>query len=583
MIEASGHLDFNHFRSPLTGFPGEVLGEVRAERFVTRGTVFSGAKFGFHLANERFYLRNLRLDHKTGVAFLNLKYEPGNGGQTLQYETEIKLDPLVFRPFFDERGRKIIDSWNFGETSSIYIAAVGQGETWKFATWKNRGVIDLRQFRLNGVDFLELETDYESDGNTQWFRNISLARREGKIVAEVAENDRVARTWDLKGVVSTVDPVEGARAFNAKLSKALEKYRHQSPPTLRLAGRLDGRRNEEVGDQPRHNDLTVSFSGGGDAQYDFLGKTLTLTDPAGEVRISGSRVHLTRLTAAVFGGTVDMRYDVENVRIPDSPFQMHAALRHMPLERVMRHYVEKDDIIGSVDLDLDLSGRVGQIATFQGGGNARISDGYLFAIPLLGPLGALLPGADRTNNGGPGNIAKEASATFRIENGILSTRDLEALTRAFRVKAAGTVSLIDQSVDLEAVVNTRGELSSTVLTPVSELLTYSCTGTVREPVWKPKHISNLAKVPATLISELTNIPVEGLKKLGQIGQELFALPERVLNPPASPPPASETSPPETAAPASPAHERRFPWGGRGRTGENGTSPAPRKWFPLLPN
>lgn len=588
-IEAGGHLDFNLLRAPFRGFPGEIIGEVRAERFVTRGTVFSGAKFGFSLAGERFYLRNLRLDHKTGVAFLNLKYEPGKGDQTIQYQTEIKLDPLVFRPFFDERGRRIIDSWNFSETSSIYIAAVGQGETWKFTSWKNRGVIDLRQFRLNGVDFLELETDYESDGTTQWFRNVSLVRPEGKIVAELAQNDRAARTWDVKGVVSTVDLVEGARAFNPKLSKSLEKYRHASPPTIRLAGRLDGRRNEEVGDQPRRNDLTVSFSGGGDAQYDFLGKTLTLSDPSGEVRISGSRVHLTRLTASVFGGSIELRYDVEDVRSPEPPFQMHATVRGVPLERVTRHYGEKGDITGAVDLDLDLSGKVGRIDTFQGGGNARIADGYLFAIPVLGPLGALLPVQNGNGNGGNGrgNIAKEASATFRVENGVIATRDLEALTRAFRVKAAGSISLVDQSVDLEAVVNTRGELSSTVLTPVSELLTYSCTGTIREPVWKPKHISNLGQVPATLISELTNIPVEGLKKLGQIGQELFTLPERALNLPGNGgerqnggnPAAGNADP----VPRNPARERRFPWGGRTGNGEKESSPAPRRLFSPAPD
>jgi hypothetical protein len=600
-IEATGHLDFDLFPTPVRGFPGELIGEVRAERFVTRGTVFSGAKFGFSLAGERFYLRNLRLDHKTGVAFLNLKYEPGKGDQTIQYQTEIKLDPLVFRPFFDERGRKIIDSWNFGEASSIYIAAVGQGETWKFTSWKNRGVIDLRQFRLNGVDFLELETDYESDGINQWFRNVSLARPEGKIVAEVAQNDRAARTWDVKGVVSTVDLVEGARAFNPKLSKALEKYRHSSPPTIRLAGRLDGRRNEEVGDQPRRNELTVSFSGGGDAQYDFLGKTLTLSDPVGEVVISGSRVHLTRLTASVFGGRIDLRYDVPNVRTPEPPFQMQATVRGVPLERVTRHYGEKGDITGSVDLDLDLSGKVGRIDSFQGGGKARISEGYLFAIPVLGPLGALLPGqnGNASNGSGRGNIAKEASATFRLENGVITSRDLEALTRSFCVKAAGSVSLVDQSVDLEAVVNTRGELSSTVLTPVSELLTYSCTGTIREPVWKPKHISNLGKVPATLISELTNIPVEGLKKLGQIGQELFTLPERALNLPGGSGGSGGTAAnaaPEasgsgngngngntngTPAANTPPRERRFPWGGRPATGETGASPAPRRLFPRL--
>lgn len=586
-IEASGHLELDAMRRGGNGFPGEVMGEVRAERFVTRGTVFSGLNFGFSLAAERFYLRNLRLDHKTGVAFLNLKYEPGKGGETVQYQTEIKLDPLVFRPFFDERGRKFIDAWNFSETSSIYIAAVGNGEDWKFSSWNNRGVIDLRQFRLNGVEFLELETDYESDGGTQWFRNVSLVREEGRIVAELAENNRRERSWEVRGVVSTVDIVEGAKAFNPKLSKALEKYRHESPPTIRLAGRLDGRRNEEVGDEPRRNQLAISFTGGGDARYDFLGKTLTLSDPVGEVKVDGSHVTLVSLTGGIFGGRVELAYDVTNVRDPGAPFVMKAAVRGVPLERVTKHYDGGGDITGAVDADFDITGKVGQVASFNGGGSARIADGYLFAIPVLGPLTKLLGNtngsSNENGNGNGGNVAKEASASFRLENGVLVTRDIEALTKAFRVKAAGTVSLVDQSVDLEAVVNTRGELSSTVLTPVSELLTYSCTGTVRDPVWKPKHISNLGKVPATLISELTNIPVEGLKRLGQFGQELFALPERAMNSvngnngTATPAPSDGAAP----APATP-RERRFPWGGL-NGGGNPDAPAPRRLFPLLPD
>src|SRR5690606_9013915 len=194
-VEASGHLNLDQMRKPFRGFPGSVIGDLRAARFVTRGQVFSGVTFGFSAEADRFYLRNLRLDHKTGVAFLNRKYEPGRGEETMQYQAEIKLDPLVFRPFLNEQGRRFIDAWNFNESSLIYIAAVGRGEGWDFSTWKNRGAFDLRHFRLNGVEFLELEADYESEGDTQWFRNVTMVREEGRIVAELAENQRSERRW----------------------------------------------------------------------------------------------------------------------------------------------------------------------------------------------------------------------------------------------------------------------------------------------------------------------------------------------------------------------------------------------------
>jgi len=515
-IKASGHLVLGGKRAAaMKGFPGEIIGEVRAERFVTRGTVFSGLDFGFSAAGERFYLRNLRLDHKTGVAFLNLKYEPGHADGSIQYQTEIKLDPLVFRPFFDEKGRKFIDAWNFGEVSTIYIAAVGQGEGWKPLSWSNRGEIDLRQFRLNGVDFQEMETDFETDGGTQWFRDVAFVREEGKIVAELAQNNVKAKQWEVKGVVSTVDPIEGARAFSPKLATALERYQHGSPPTVRLAGLLDARREEEVGDEPRRNELKISFSGGGNARYVFLGKTLTLTEPSGEVVVEGSRVHLTSLKAGVFGGSFELEYDAKNVRSKEQPFVANVRVVGVPLEAVTKHYGDRDAIKGSIDAAFRLAGNAGQITSISGNGDARISDGYLFAIPVLGPLSKLISKNDPSGENGGHSVAKEASASFTISKGVIATDDIEALTQAFRVRGVGTVSLVDKSVDFEAVVNTRGLLSRTILTPVSELLTYSCTGTITEPVWKPKHISNLAKVPAQVISEMTNIPIEGLKKIGQ--------------------------------------------------------------------
>ncbi|MEC5127682.1 AsmA-like C-terminal region-containing protein [Verrucomicrobiales bacterium BCK34] len=512
-IKASGELDLNAIGKGELSFPGKVTGDFRAGRLVTRGTVFSGLDFGFSLSGERIYLRNLRLDHKTGVAFLNLKYEPGKDLETLLYETEITLDPLVFRPFFSEKGRKFIDAWNFGDRSNVYITAAGKGSSWSPATWQHKGEIDLRQFRLNGVDFVEMEADVESDGSTHWFRDIVLTREEGRIVAELAECDVATKQWTVKGVVSTVNPIEGAQAFSPKLARHLTRYRFEESPTIRLSGLLDARRPEEVGSEARNNFLEMSFSGGGALKYDFLGKTLDLSNPSGEIKIEKSRVNLTRFGAGVFGGNLDLKFDALDVRSEAKPFAGDARVTGVPLEAITKLYGDVDSAKGLLDARLEFAGGGGSVANLQGRGAAKIVNGNLFAIPLLGPLSKVVSGGGRERDGN--NVAKEASATFEIVNGIVKTSDLEALTNSFRVKSVGELSLVDKGVDFEAVVNTRDQLSSAILTPVSELLTYSCTGTWKDPVWKPKHISNLGRVPAQLITEMTNAPVEGLKKLGQ--------------------------------------------------------------------
>lgn len=512
-ITANGHVDIDRIGEDSGGFPGEVLGEFQAERFVSRGTVFEGLNAGFSVADDRFYVRNLRLDHQSGVAFLNLKSEPESGEASVQYQAEVKLDPNVFRPFLPEGGRKFLDAWGFDDSSTVYFAAAGSGASWDPGTWTNQGVIDLRNFRLKGVPFLEMEADFESRGPQHWFREVALVREEGRIVAEMAQFDPVAKIWNVKGVTSTVELVEGARAFNEKLAEALSRYRFEEPPTVRLSGQLDARRQEEVGDEPRRNELEISFETDSPASYTFLGKPLTAGHSSGEIAVSGSRVHLRNLRAGVFGGNLELEYDAKNVRSPARPFDATLRVGGMPLEAITALYGSTRKARGTVGGIFHLSGNAGDVSSLNGHGTAEVTEGNLFAIPLLGPLSRKID-EEEGGDAGP-NIVREARAVFEVRNGVIHSEECEALTDSFRVRAAGTVSLVDKSVDFEAAVNTKGGLSSAVLTPVSELLTFSCTGTVSEPVWKAKHISNLGKLPAQVITELAEIPVGGLRMLGQ--------------------------------------------------------------------
>jgi len=515
-IHAKGHLDLAAFRGDLVGFPGEVTGDFRTERFVTRGVVFDGIDFGFSVAGERIYVRNLRLDHKSGVAFLNLKYEPQLGPESIQYQAEVKLDPRVFRPFLDAEGRKFLDSWDFHEESTIYMAATGAGPSWDLNTWKNQGMLDLRQLYLNGVPFLQIEAEVEADGEAQIFRNVRMIRDEGMILAEEARNNLASKQWNLKGVVSTVDLVEGARAFNPILAKELKAYRVEAPPTVKIDGAVDGRTDEEVGDVSRDNDLTLSFTAKGTTEYDFLGKTVRLKSAEGDVSVNGSRVHLTSMTAGALGGQLHLDYDSKDVRLPNKPFAATIRLDGIPLEAMTELYGNTSKAKGQVQAVFDVTGASSDDPrTLNGTGNIVVSEGNLFALPVLGSLSGVLGQLVTGGGNGERTIMRDASATFRVDSGVLHTEDVVILASNLQVRAAGSVSLVDRSIDFEAVVNPKGGLSRAILTPVSELLMFSGTGTIEKPVWKPKHISNLAKLPTRVLTEITQVPILGIRMIGK--------------------------------------------------------------------
>lgn len=514
-VKAQGTIDLSRLGEEGPGFPGEVIGEFRAERFVTRGEVFEGLDFGFSLSGERAYVRNLRLDHASGVAFLNLFHDPTAEEDPVRFQSEIKLDPAAFRPFVDEAARKFLDAWEFGEDSTVYLGVEGLGGSLSPSSWRTSGAIDLRNFRLNGVDFEELEAEFESEGEKRWFRDVKMVRGDGVIVAELAENDAAARTWVVKGVVSDTDIVAGARAFNAKLADVLARYRFEEPPVVRLAGTLDGRRAEEVGDEPRRNELQISFESDSAARYDFFGKTIQADRSRGEISVEGSRVHLRSLEADVLGGSLQLDFLARDVRSPRRPFEAVVSVEDLPLEAVTLLYRNQNTIRGRTRATMRLAGNASDISSLQGEGTATITEGNLFSLPVLGLLSKAIAKADPGAAAEGANVAREARASFRISNGVLRTDDFEALTDSFRVRAAGEVSFVDRSLDLEAVANTRDPLTSAVLTPVSELLTFSGTGTVSDPVWEAKHVSNLVKLPTQVITGITTIPFDGIKKLGQ--------------------------------------------------------------------
>lgn len=514
-VDAEGTIDLKAFENEIEGFPGEMIGEFRAERFVTRGEVFEGLDFGFSLAGERSYVRNLRLDHASGVAFLNLYHDPTALQDPVRFQSEIKLDPAAFRPFVDEAARRFLDAWEFGEDSTVYLGVEGLGGSLSPSSWRTSGAIDLRNFRLNGVDFEELEAEFESEEAKRWFRDVKMVRSDGVIVAELAENDAAAKTWVVKGVVSDTDIVAGAKAFNAKLADVLAKYRFEKPPVIKLAGTLDGRRAEEVGDEPRRNELQISFESDSAARYDFFGKTIQADRSRGEISVEGSRVHLRSLEADVLGGSLQLDFLARDVRSPRRPFEAVVSVEDLPLEAVTLLYRNQNTIRGRTRATMRLAGNASDISSLQGEGTATITEGNLFSLPVLGLLSKAIAKADPGAAAEGANVAREARASFRISNGVLRTDDFEALTDSFRVRAAGEVSFVDQSLDLEAVANTRDPLTSAVLTPVSELLTFSGTGTVSDPVWEAKHVSNLVKLPTQVITGITTIPFDGIKKLRQ--------------------------------------------------------------------
>lgn len=123
-----------------------------------------------------------------------------------------------------------------------------------------------------------------------------------------------------------------------------------------------------------------------------------------------------------------------------------------------------------------------------GEGKLSLKDGNIFALPLLGPLSALVdalvPGKDLTYS-----IARDASATLRVENGIITIPDFKALTPMFELTSDGGIDYVADRVDADATLNFRGVVGIPFFL-VSRLLEYTAEGTTATPGWHLKVLSN---------------------------------------------------------------------------------------------
>ena len=124
-----------------------------------------------------------------------------------------------------------------------------------------------------------------------------------------------------------------------------------------------------------------------------------------------------------------------------------------------------------------------------GSGALHVHNGLLWDIKLFGVfspmLNAIAPGSGNSR-------AREASATFVINNGVLATDDLEIRSSGFRLLYRGTVDSqkrLNARVEANLLRDTPvfGHFLSWMLLPLDKIFEYRVTGTLSKPITKPKY------------------------------------------------------------------------------------------------
>jgi hypothetical protein len=188
------------------------------------------------------------------------------------------------------------------------------------------------------------------------------------------------------------------------------------------------------------------------------------------------------------------------------------------LRQLLADLTERDNTIdGSLNCLLVVTNaNTDDIRSWDGFGRADLRDGLLWELPIFGalskPLNSVMPGVANSK-------FSEASGTYKIEKGVIESRDLEMRSAAMRLQYSGTVNfdgVIRARVEAEPLRDTPvlGPIVSTILSPVAKLFSYKIRGTLNEPTIKPENIPSFLMVPLSPFESIGKLFSAGPTKTG---------------------------------------------------------------------
>jgi hypothetical protein len=338
---------------------------------------------------------------------------------------------------------------------------------------KGSGSLSLGAASMRGAPIAGLSARLEVGGGVVDFRDILVHMGGGTGRGEFVYD---YRNWEgrFPDIRTTLDPVKVMMWIDPRIAEGLKPYRFGKPPETRLSGKV-GLKN------PEKNDLRIAVNAPEGMVYNLIGKDLHFGGLSGTVLLKGQKLLIDIPSAGLFNGGVSFRGDV-SVMPGDARYGASVHLEKVDFRDLTKLYFGYDESGGNITADYAFRTKGGDDLAMTGKGNILIQDGNVLAMPVLGPLslmmGEVIPGLGY-------QTAREATADFAVENGIITTRDLLIKGKGFSMIGNGRIHYLEDKMEMNIRLNAQG-LPGMVLFPVSKIFEYESVGSAKHPKWRPK-------------------------------------------------------------------------------------------------
>jgi hypothetical protein len=461
LIELTGDADLGQQHPRL-----KIIGRASVSQLTYKAVPFSDCALEFSWDGERTLLHDIHLRQDSGA----LRAEILNAPNDFRLNVDSNIRPVILRALVSPELNEFLSEWEFPRAPALHLAIRGQDRHPE--SWRGDGTISTGRARFRGVWMNSASAKIHFGDGAVTYDNLRVARDEG-VGTGTFTYDFARHEVRVSNIKSSLRPTDAIFWIDPELWKTVVLYKFRQPTTITADGVYEFR----GGTRTR---LGINVDAPAGMDYVFLGKTLPFDRISSRLVFTKDRLQILDLHGSLFSGTVRGKSDISLAH--NAPHH-HASITvaNVNFPRLTDLYFNYKTGSGELSGTYDFDGLGGDSRKMLGNGRLEVTNGDVFAIPVFGPLSGILnyviPGTGYS-------IARRASTSFTIKEGIIHTDDFDVAGKLFDMVGHGDIYFLDDKLDFEVGISPKG--AGVVLAPVYKLFEYKGEGSLTKPDWHPK-------------------------------------------------------------------------------------------------
>jgi hypothetical protein len=460
VVDITGSANFSGKRPQL-----KLIGHAAVDNVAYKNLPLSQCRAEFSWDGERTWVRDIHVRHQNGELRAEVFEAPN--------EFRLNVDGPVtgaLRSFASPEIQEFLGEWEFERPPVIQLAIRGKDRHPE--SWQGDGNIAFDRTRFRGQWMNNATSKVHFADGAVTYENFHITRDEG-VGTGTFTYDFAKHEVRVSNIKANVRPAEVSFWIDPDLPKNVAPYKFHQPPTITANGVY-----QFHGGTGTRLEINVDAPSGMD--YVFLGKTLPFHKIAGRLLFTNDHLQIVDLQGGLFAGNVHGSADI-SLAHGDPRYQAKLAVDGVDFPRLTDLYYNYKTAHGQLSGTYDFTGFGDDSRAMQGSGKMNVANGDVFAIPVFGPLSGILnlvvPGAGYS-------IARNATADFTVQKGIIHTENFEVAGKLFSILGSGDIYFMDDKLDFDVRINPKGP--GILLAPVYKLFEYKGEGSLKNPDWHPK-------------------------------------------------------------------------------------------------